>query len=69
MRLQEGTPRAPMSARTHAYASRSRATVLHARCVMAAMARGRDEVLCFYFEPQGSSELSFVLTGNTWTAG
>ena len=42
--------------------------MLHARCVMAAMARGRDEVLCFYFEPQGTSELSFVLTGNTWTA-
>ena len=26
------------------------------------------KILCFYFEPQGSNQLSFVLTGNTWNA-
>ena len=25
------------------------------------------KILCFFFEPEGERELSFVLTGNTWT--
>ena len=25
------------------------------------------KILCFFFEPKGERELSFVLTGNTWT--